>query len=318
MKLSNDVLVKRIKTKNKIRRIVTYKSAECELRKVHNSIFEYLNINFTNSIFAKAYIKNRSIYSNAKAHMYNDYFIMLDVKDFFNNINHAKLIKRLYFELNNKANKKSISKLECADIVNKCSVSAKGIPLGFITSPILSNIYLKEFDGILYGKLKQFKEYNVIYTRYADDLTISFKNTANKEEIKNIIIDIVENLLKHFCLKLNYKKIRSFDLDISNHVKITGINIIKDKNNYRQLSVGKKAKNKLFWDAVECYKNGIKSYSDIEKIKGMQSFILSVEKKGFEECYSENMKKIITDAGFKSLKQLIDSLYYEQDKFKKT
>lgn len=318
MKLSNDVLVKRIRTKNKIRRIVTYKSEECDLRKEHNSIFEYLNTNFTNSVFAKAYIKNRSIYSNAKAHLYNDYFIMLDVKDFFNNINHAKLVKRLCFELNRKATPKGISRLNCADIVSKCSISSKGIPLGFVTSPILSNIYLKEFDGLLYGKLKQFKEHNIIYTRYADDLTISFKNTVNKEEMKNIIIGIVEKLLKRFCLKLNYKKIRSFDLDISNHVKITGVNIIKDENDYRKLSVGKKIKNKLFWDAVNCYKNGIKSYNDIEKIKGMQSFILSIEKRGFQDCYSENMKKIITDAGFQSLKHLIDSLYYEPGKYKQT
>jgi len=125
MKINSDLLVKRIKTKNKIRKIVTYKSNECELRKVHNEIFEYLNINFINSIFAKAYIKKRSIYSNAIVHMYNDYFIMLDVKNFFNSINHAKLIERLYFELNNKKNKREISKLECSDIVDKCSIQLK-------------------------------------------------------------------------------------------------------------------------------------------------------------------------------------------------
>lgn len=311
MKKCEDIITKYIKTKDKVRKIVTYKSDDCQLRKVHKNILEYLNKNFLNSIFAKAYIKNRSISSNAKSHMYNDYFVMLDVKDFFNSINHKILIEKLYYEIN-KQNKSQISKLECANIVDKCSIGNKGIPLGFITSPMLSNIYLKEFDGILYGKLKVFKQHNIIYTRYADDIIISFKDNANKKKIEECIINMVETLLKYYNLKLNNKKTRNYDLCVSNHVKITGINIIKDEKNYRKLSVGKKIKNDLFWDAIKCYKDDIKDYKTIESVKGMQSFILSIEKKGYEECYSENMINIINDLGFDSLKSLIDSLFYKK------
>ena len=43
--------------------------------------------------------------------------------------------------------------------------------------------------------------------------------------------------------------------------------------------------------------------------KGMQSFILSIEGEGYEATYSDNMKKLVKDLGFDSLKALIDSLH---------
>ena len=45
----------------------------------------------------------------------------------------------------------------------------------------------------------------------------------------------------------------------------------------------------------------------IANVKGMQAFILSVEKNGYEQCYSEGMLHQIHEYGFRSLKELIDS-----------
>ena len=164
MKSNEDIKIKYIKTKNKKRKIATYINEDCYLRKEHERILKIINKNFINSIFAKAYIKQRSIYFNAESHMYNDFFIMLDVKNFFNSINHNILIDKLYYELN-KRNKKLISKIECRSIVKKCSINDKGIPLGFITSTILSNVYLKDLDGILYSKLKRNKRITSNYKK---------------------------------------------------------------------------------------------------------------------------------------------------------
>ena len=242
--------------------------------------------------------------------MYNDFFIMLDIKNFFNNITHEKLIKRLYIEINKK-NKNAITLLECAEIVKKCSVSNRGIPLGFVTSPILANIYLKEFDNILYGKLKKLTAENIIYTRYADDLCISFKNNINNEEINEEIIKIVSKLLKRYSLKLNNNKTRNYNINVVNHIKITGINIVVKENGKRTLSVGKKIKNNLFWCAINLYKdkNSNKDYQKQSlRIKGLNSFILSIEKNGYEDCYSEKMKNIIIKLGFENLQDLIKNL----------
>lgn len=307
MNTSKDIVARYIKTKSKTRKIVSYRSDDCELRIYHQKIASFINDNFTNSLFAKAYIKNRSIFDNAKAHLYNDVFVMMDVKDFFNSINHNTLVERLFSELN-KVQDDIITKQECRRIVNDCSVGKRGIPLGLITSPVLSNIYLKEFDGVLYGKLKQMQLPNVIYTRYADDLCVSFKHCADAENICESIIMLTNQILKRYYLRLNQKKTRTYNLLTSNHVKITGINITRNENDYRRLSVGRKLKNDLFWDAIKCFNDSTKNVQEVERLKGMQAFILSVEKNGYESCYSGKMLKIVNQCGYGSLSQLINGL----------
>ena len=95
-------------------------------------------------------------------------------------------------------------------------------------------------------------------------------------------------------------------MQIHYHVRITGINITKQFDNRRLLTVGRATKNELYWNAIECLKS--RDSEKIAYVKGMQSFVLSVEKNGYENCYSEAMIQQIRDLGFASLKELIDSL----------
>lgn len=302
-----DIVVRHIKTKNKIRKIITYRSEDCDLRIKHKKINCFIKERFIPSIFSYGYVKGRSIFDNAIAHMYNDYFIMLDIKDFFPNICHKQLSNKLYYEIN-LTKENQINRKECNDIIESCSINSRGLPLGFITSPILSNIYLKKFDCIFYGKLKNMGLSNVIYTRYADDIIISFKSDLKEKlsQTEDDIVSVVKTLLSRYGLQINNKKTRSYNLNISNHVRITGVNITKSSDGYRHLTVGRTLKNKLFWDAIECYET--QNLEEAKIIKGLQSFILSVEKEGYETCYSEGMLKKVYSLGFDNLKSLIDSL----------
>lgn len=307
---TEQIIERRITTKNKVRKIYTYISEECELKKTHRNINCFLYEFFTPSVFSKAYIKGSSIYENAKAHMYNDYFIMLDIRDFFPTISHKLLEKKMFKELNKKR-KNCISLAQCKKIIRICSIDERGLPLGFITSPVLSNIYMKEFDCIVYGKIRKIpgmKEKNIIYTRYADDMIISFKWTEQSKDkkIEDQIISIINDQLKRIFLKINTNKTRSYILNVSNHVKVTGVNISKNDNNIRILTVGRKIKNELFWEAVNAYEAQEKSR--INYIKGLQSFILSIEKCGYEKSYSNDMMQLIKNKGFSTLKELVDSL----------
>lgn len=302
-----DIVVRHIKTKNKIRKIVAYRSDDCDLRIYHQKINVFLEQRFVPSIFAKGYIKGRSIYHNALAHMYNDYFIMLDIKDFFPHICHKQLSEKIYHEIN-LIKPGQISKKECNDIVDHCSVSSRGLPLGFITSPILSNIYLKEFDNIFYGTLKKFEFKNIIYTRYADDMAVSFQCDTQEKmtDLEDQVIDAAAAILVRYGLQLNKQKTRSYNLNVSNHVRITGINITKQDFGKRKLTVGRSIKNQLFWDALNCVQT--RDVEQIQHVKGIQSFILSVEKLGYENCYSSAMMKQVNELGYNTLKELIDSL----------
>ena len=120
------------------------------------------------------------------------------------------------------------------------------------------------------------------------------------------IVDLATSLLSRYGLHLNTEKTRTYSLHVSNHVKITGINITKESSGYRHMTVGRKTKNALFWEAVNNYGNH--SADEIQHIKGMQAFILSVEKTGYENCYSPAMLEKVNALGFSSLRELIDSL----------
>lgn len=302
----SDIVARHIKTKGKTRKIYTYRSDNCELRSSHERIEAFLSDRFVPSIFTKGYAKHCSIFQNAQAHLYNDYFIMLDIKDFFPHICHKQLSKKLFYEIN-RFNANQITLAECIHLVDLCSIGSRGLPLGFITSPLLSNIYLKEFDNIFYGKLKNLGLENVIYTRYADDLVISFRwEQIEDPPQKDMIIEKASMLLSKNGLQLNKKKTRSYNLNVANHVRITGVIISVDTQGKRKLSVGRSLKNDLFWRALACLENG--DPTEIASVKGLQSFVLSIEKNGYEKCYSENMMDLVHAKGYASLKALIDSL----------
>ncbi|MDE5931432.1 MAG: hypothetical protein K2H40_02980 [Lachnospiraceae bacterium] len=182
--------------------------------------------------------------------MYNDIFLKVDILNFFPSLNHKYLAECLFYEINKNT---EISRTECYDIVRKCSVGNKGIPLGLVSSPALANLYMKEFDGLLYGMIKKMNLTNPIYTRYADDMVISFKAEPDYERKIVEIQQIVKDLLKKVHLSINEKKTGIFSLEKSNHVRITGVSIVRDENGYRHISVGKKLKNEIFWAAINQY-----------------------------------------------------------------
>lgn len=182
------------------------------------------------------------------------------------------------------------------------------MPLGFVTSPALANLYLKEFDGLLYGKLKKMDIKRPIYTRYADDMVISFQSQEDYLEKIELIRSEIDNLLKRVHLSINHKKTKIINLEKTNHVRITGVSITKDKNNYRHLSVGRKLKNHIFWSAINQYDKEEKDYNEIAHIKGLYSFVLSIEKNGVENGYSDKMKSLLVERGYETLKQLLSSL----------
>lgn len=296
---------KYIKTKNKYRKIVTYKEGDNPLRIKHEQINSFLKQECKNSIFAKAYVEHSSIVKNAKAHMYNDIFLFFDVKDFFPSINHNHLISRLYNEL---SKNHDVSINSCSKLVEMCTVQDKGLPLGLATSPILSNIYMKEFDNVLYGKLKKLELCNIIYTRYADDIAISYKGDFIDRDICRKIKESVYACLEQVHLRSNQKKEKIYDIKKGGHIKVTGINIVLEENNYRKLTIGRKKKDQLYNDTIAYYSQKIKDTQKALTIKGNESFLLSVEGIQYEKCYSKNMKEVIKQCGFESLHDMIQAL----------
>lgn len=303
--MNKDYKIKYIKTKNKLRKIVTYNSEQ--KKEEHEYIVNKLSKIFKPSIFSKGYVVNESIYTNAYSHLYNDIFIKLDIKNFFGSINKKRLKKEIYKDLN-----KYISPEDVELLINKVTISKKGLPLGLKTSPILSNIYLKSFDIKLYNILKKIKCKNLIYTRYADDMIISFQKTFKyKNQIKKIL-NIVDMLVEKYYLKINEKKTKIIDFERTKQVRITGVSIV-EKNGKRRLSVGRNQKRKMFYEVINIKKQLADNKINVDKekikaLKGKLSFYLSIEKTEFESFLTENMKKEIKELGCSSFIELVKKL----------
>lgn len=138
--------------------------------------------------------------------------IDIDIKGFFDNVNHAKLLKQMYdIGIKDKRVLRIVSKMLKAPIKGE-GRPTKGTPQGGILSPLLSNIVLNELDWWISNQWETFKT-NYTYSnqsgkclalkktnlkemyivRYADDFKIFTRDSKPAQKI----FYAVKNNLKH-------------------------------------------------------------------------------------------------------------------------
>jgi hypothetical protein len=281
---------KHITINRKTRKIVTYRNNKYgfALRCLHNKINSVLGF-FQFDSAANAYIKGRSIITAVKEHNQSKIFLKNDVKDFFQSIKRKKL-EKVILSLNDdnknaclnsifgldlpSDNRKKyfspkISQNGLKEILNCCYYKNK-LPLGFITSPALSNIYMIPFDE----QMSYMK--NVVYTRYADDILVSVKNKADELNLY-ISEKTIKSTLKCLNLELNTSKRLKVEFKLlGDHIKFLGINIVNDLI-YNRLTISQK----YIIDTIkmERYNNP----SKISKVKGRRQFIKNISDKSYQK-----------------------------------
>lgn len=113
------------------------------------------------------FVKGRSIKTNAENHIGSQVIVGLDIKDFFPSISS----RRVYGLL---VSKKLGLTPEVAFCISRIVATPKGLPQGAPSSPIISNMICLGMDKQL---MHLSREYRYQYSRYADDLTFSFKSS---------------------------------------------------------------------------------------------------------------------------------------------
>ena len=174
----------------------------------------YNSIKCKHSDSAHGFISEKNIVTNAMPHIGKKVTISFDIKDFFDSVTPQKVsnkIPKLHgkgkfiddygrgVSIDENPNRKPH---EGISILDKCfpdGAARQGLP----TSPCISNIAFFDNDNLInsgLGKIDQF----AVYTRYADDLTISTDNDSpeNIEKIKSLI----KNIVSRSDFKLNEKK----------------------------------------------------------------------------------------------------------------
>jgi RNA-directed DNA polymerase len=135
-----------------------------DLKAVQAWILRNILDKLSTSPHATAYVKGRGLLDNVRPHMSNRYFLSVDIRNFFPSV--ASLRVRRLFETVGYS-KKAANKLG-----RLCSYFS-GLPQGAVTSPALSNLICLRLDRRLAGLASR---RNVVFTRYADDVTFSTNN----------------------------------------------------------------------------------------------------------------------------------------------
>lgn len=175
-------------------RTITAPSEELkhEYTVIKNYLIDELKILTHNN--AWAYTEKRSTLDAVKQHQDNNsnYFLKIDIEKFFDNCTPQLIIKQL----------SKIHPLHHAknliDYMAEFATFNNQLPQGTPLSPLLTNILMIPFDHAFSGYCDV---NNLIYTRYADDIIISSKNSFSFKNILNVINKLLKENGYEFKIK---------------------------------------------------------------------------------------------------------------------
>ena len=171
-----------------------------------------------------AYIKGKSILSNAARHRKNRYFLKMDFKDFFPSIRWKDFRPVISAWHENTTPDWELTE-DAENLIRKtCFYLKDSLPIGYPSSPMISNAVMFTIDDKITNLLSDREKYgNAIYTRYADDLVIS----TDKKYVCNDIFKAISELIKKANspkLSLNPEKTK-MGSSTSGSALVTGLRI---------------------------------------------------------------------------------------------
>jgi len=164
------------------------------LSEVYEPEFSHFSFGFRPNKNAHQAVKQALVYINSGF----QYVIDLDLKSFFDIVNHDFMMSLLNRKIDDKIVLKLIRKFLKSGIMldGILNVRESGTPQGSPLSPLLSNILLNELD-------KELTKRNLRFVRYADDCSIFVKSEKSAKRVLKGITKFIENKLK---LKVNQEK----------------------------------------------------------------------------------------------------------------
>ncbi|OIJ16356.1 group II intron reverse transcriptase/maturase [Anaerobacillus alkalilacustris] len=222
--------------------------------------------------------------------------IDVDIKGFFDNVNHSKLLKQIWtIGIRDKQLISIISKLLKAEIEGE-GIPSKGTPQGGILSPLLSNIVLNELDWWIsdqwetfqtkytykypgkYAPLKKSKLKECFIVRYADDFKVLCRTRTQAIKMNCAIKDFLKTRLhletsEEKSKVINLKKNSSEFLGFS----IKAVRKGKTRMGYvAQSNMTKKAKSKAFIKIKEAIK-AIQKKPSIETVWHYNTVVMGIQ-----------------------------------------
>lgn len=266
----------------KIRNIVTYaengesflsahKMIKCDLERIAKEYNLY-------SQHSYAYKEGLNTLACLKAHLNSRYFVKMDIHRFFESMD-PSIVKDIllrvfkddwrYKLMNDKETNRFNGRL--SSYIDLLTLNGS-FPIGFVASPIVSEIYLSRFDNCVSNYCK---EQGIVYSRYADDMLFSSKKNFDKDRL----VDIVENSLMGVGLTINQTKTEKVDLvKPSDSVHFIGLNIVFGEEN-NNITVGRSFIRELIKLKLYAHKD---EYLE-KKIIGLEGYLKYNDPSGYSK-----------------------------------
>ena len=163
------------------------------------------------------------------------YAVDLDLRKFFDTVNHSKMLQVLYKTVKDSRVMQLISRMQKVKVMEdgKCTKSQIGLPQGSAVSPVLANILLNELDQELDRRGHKF-------VRYADDMVILCKSQRAAERVLESVTRFIEDKL---FLQVNKEKTHVSKL--SPEVKFLGFGFLQRKDGIWVATVHAKSRAKF-------------------------------------------------------------------------
>lgn len=234
---------------------------------------------------AHAYVKERGTLTAMQMHQKNTskWFLQIDLKNFFNSITGEwlkKMLLQVYpFKFIEESTLDNIIKIS---LLNGC------LPQGSHLSPTLTNLVMVPIDHKITEVLHNYNRHHYVYTRYADDITISCKEKFNKGEI----LGIIERIFREFEVpfRINDEKTRYGSSAGRNY----HVGLILNKDN--QISLGHEKNDKFRAMIFNFCTTGTEwEIKDVYRMLGLISYYKSIEPEFVRKTFKKYGEKFNMD-----------------------
>lgn len=258
----------------KLRHITTYAKGEkgLDLRKLHTWFSRDIKKRYMSSCSSFAYKKGSNILKCVEKHKTSSAFLKADIHAYFDSIRQDLLVKRIMNSKICRENKKEYELL-----IRACFYEGR-VPIGFISSPVLSDIYLSNLDN------KYSKKEDICYTRYADDFIIS----SNNKDVLTDLRVLLEKDLFGYGLELNKKKTYIRELKhTGDSIHVLGVNLVREENGSNRLTISDRYLRDISMEYGKWMRTGQtedESKLQFAKLKGMIQFV--------HDCSEDSYQKL--------------------------
>jgi RNA-directed DNA polymerase len=230
-----------------------------DLKAIQGWILRNILDKLSTSSHSKGFEIGSSTLQNAVPHVGANFVLNIDFENFFPSVNASKVYSVF--------NSIGYNKEMCVLLTNLCTYNS-GLPQGAPTSPKLANLACAQLDARIHGYAGP---RGIIYTRYADDITLSAQTADKIFKAKTFLSYVVPNE----GLTINEKK-----TEISGTRRrktVTGLVVSENR-----VGVGREKRRKLRSNIHKLFKEEKDNFS---YVNGMLGYCFSVDKISYKKLH---------------------------------